>query len=125
MEIPMYRLFIGCTALLSLLVGSVGEAAPSLPFERHGVIERLSAHDGLIVINDATYGLPGTAKVHVSLGKAKGVKERQEEPEVGHISLLRPGMHIGFRVEGEGPGQRGRIVEAWILPPGSIPKSRD
>ena len=121
----MYRLFISCAALLGLLVGPVGEAAPSLPFERHGVIERLSAHDGLIVINDATYGLPSTAKVHVSLGKAKRSKEREEGPEVGHISLLRPGMHIGFRVEGEGPGRQGRIVEAWILPPGSIPKSHN
>jgi hypothetical protein len=121
----MYRLFISCTVLLGLLVGSVGGAAAALPFERHGVIDWLSAHDGLIVINDATYGLSSTARVHASLGKAKGAKERQEEPEAGHISLLRPGMHIGFRVDGEGPGRRGRIVEAWILPPGSIPKSRD
>ena len=121
----MYRLFVSCTALLGLLIMSVGEAAPSLPFERHGVIERLSALDGVIVINDATYGLPSTAKVHVSLGKAKHSKEREEAPEAGSISLLRPGMHIGFRVEGEGPGRHGRIVEAWILPPGTITKSRD
>jgi hypothetical protein len=121
----MYRLFLSCTALLGLLLTSVGAAAPALPFERHGVIERLSAHDGVIVINDATYGLLSTAKVHVSLGKAKRSKEQEKEPEAGTISLLRPGMHIGFRVEGEGPGRRGRLVEAWILPPGTITKSRN
>jgi hypothetical protein len=119
----MYRLFVSCTALLGLLVMSVAAAATSLPFERHGVIERLSAQEAVIVINDATYHLPNTAKVHVSLGKGKRAKERAEEPEAGTISLLRPGMHIGFRVEGEGPGRHGRIVEAWILPPGTISKS--
>jgi hypothetical protein len=123
----MYRLFLSCTALLGLLLASVGNAAPALPFERHGVIERLSASEEFIIINDATYGLPSTARVHVWRTKAKGAKEKEQEnePAPGSPFMLRPGMHIGFRVEGEGPGRHGRIVEAWILPPGSIPKSRN
>jgi hypothetical protein len=34
-------------------------------------------------------------------------------------------MHIGYRVEGEGSGRRGRVVEAWILRLGSLPKSHE
>jgi hypothetical protein len=87
----------------------------------------------IIVINDVTYIVLNTTRVYVFEGKAKRTqeqtrvqsKEAEQAPTYGNASLLREGMHIGYRVEDEGPGRKGRIVEAWILPSGAIPRSRE
>jgi hypothetical protein len=129
----MYRMFVSLTAFLGLLVLSGSVTAAALPFERHGTINHINAHEGVIVINDVTYIVLNTTRVHVFAGKAKRTpeqtreqsKETEQIPEYGNTSLLREGMHIGYRVEGEGPGHKGRIVEAWILQPGTIPRSRE
>jgi hypothetical protein len=117
--------------VLLMLSGRVTSAA--LPFERHGTINHINAHEGVIVINDVTFIVLNTTRVYVFKGKAKSTQEQtraqskdaEQEPAYGNASLLRTGMHIGYRVEGEGPGHKGRIVEAWILPPGTIPRSRE
>ena len=121
----MQRMFISCTMLLGMLALAAGGSSASLPFERHGIIERLSAHQEFIVINDALYILPTTARVHFFRSKAKRAQDQEPPPENGNTFLLRPGMHIGYRVEGEGSGRQGRVVEAWILPPGAVTKSRE
>jgi hypothetical protein len=128
MEKDMYRVFVSIAVCLAMLALSGEGASAQIPFERHGVIHRLSAYQGFIVIDDVTYLLPPTARVYIFEGKTKRPtapgKEAEKEPEYGTTALLREGMHIGYRVEGEGSGRRGRVVEAWILRPGSLPKSR-
>jgi hypothetical protein len=125
LEKSMQRMFIRFTMLLGMLALTAQGTSAALPFERHGIIERLSAHQEVIVINDATYMLPTTARVHFFMPKAKRTKDQEPPPAAGNTFLLRPGMHIGYRVEGEGSGRQGRIVEAWILPPGAVTKSRE
>jgi hypothetical protein len=129
----MYRMFVSVTVFLGLLVLSGGVTSAALPFERHGTINHINAHQGVLVINDVTYIVLNTTRVYVFAGKAKQAqeqskaqsKEAEKAPAYGNASLLREGMHIGYRVEDEGPGRKGRIVEAWILPPGTIPRSRE
>jgi hypothetical protein len=122
----MHRMFISVAVFLGVLVLSGSATLASRPFKRHGVIERLEAHQGLIIIGDVTFSLSSAARVHI-FEKAQRAKEpgkdTETQPESGTIALLRAGMHIGYRVEGEGPGRQGRIVEAWILRPGSLPKA--
>jgi hypothetical protein len=126
-------MFVSVTVFLGLLVLSGGVTSAALPFERHGTINHINAHEGVIVVNDVTYIVLNTTRVYVFKGKAKPTpeqtkaqtKEAPPEPEYGNASLLRAGMHIGYRVEGEGPGRKGRLVEAWILSPGAIPRSRE
>jgi hypothetical protein len=125
LEKSMHRMFISCTMLLAMLALTADGTSASLPFERHGIIEHISAHEEVIVINDAAYTLPTTARVHFFRPKAKQAKDQEPPPQHGNTFLLRPGMHIGYRVEGEGSGRRGRVVEAWILPPGAVTKSRE
>ena len=120
----MQRMLIRFILLLGLSAVTAGGASASPPFERHGIIERISAHEEVIVINDAMYVLPTTAKVHFFRPKGKRTQDQEPPPEGGNTFLLRPGMHIGYRVEGEGSRRRGHIVEAWILPPGAVTKSR-
>jgi hypothetical protein len=125
----MYRVFVSIAVGLTMLALSGQAAMAQLPFERHGVIHRVNAHQGFIVIDDVSYLLLPMARVHIFEGKSKRPpapgKEAEQEPEPGTAALLREGMHIGYRVEGEGSGRRGRVVEAWILRPGSLPKSHE
>ena len=125
----MYRMFVSVTVFLGLLMLSGGVTSAALPFERHGTINHINAHEGVIVISDVTYIVLNTTRVYIFAGKAKRTqepsKDAEQEPAYGNASLLRQGMHIGYRVEGEGPGHKGRLVEAWILPPGTIPRSRE
>jgi hypothetical protein len=125
----MYRVFVSIAVFLTMLALSGQAALAQLPFERHGVIHRVSAPQGFFVIDDVFYSLLSTARVHIFAGKTKRPrapgKEAEQEPEPGTAALLREGMHIGYRLEGEGSGRRGRLVEAWILRPGSLPKSRE
>jgi hypothetical protein len=125
LEKSMQRMFNSFTMLLGLLALTAAGTSASLPFERHGIIERLSAHQEFIVINDVMYILPTTARVHFFMPKAKRAKDQEPPPADGNAFLLRPGMHIGYRVEGEGSGRQGRVVEAWILPPGAVTKSHE
>jgi hypothetical protein len=121
----MQRLFVNLIVLLSTLAAFTGGVSAALPFERHGTIERINAHQGFIVINDVTYLLPASARVHFFAPKGQKPKDQVPPPDAGNAFVLREGMYIGYRIEGEGPGRQGRLVEAWILPPGTISKSRD
>jgi hypothetical protein len=125
----MYRMFVSVTAFLGLLMLSGGVTSAALPFERYGTINHINAYEGVIVINDVTYIVLNTTRVYIFAAKAKRTQESSQDAgkdaAYGNASMLRQGMHIGYRVEGEGPGHKGRIVEAWILPPGTIPRSRE
>jgi hypothetical protein len=110
---------------LGLLMGLQALAAPSLPFARRGVIDRIDLQNRIIVVNDAVYVVPASMQVHLFYGQARRPQDQQPQPQVLTAVALRQGMHIGFNVEGEGAGQKGKMIEAWILMPGSLHQSRE
>ena len=67
----MYRMFVSVTVFLGLLMLSGGVTSAALPFERHGTINHINAHEGVIVINDVTYIVLNTTRVYIFAGKAK------------------------------------------------------
>lgn len=92
--------------LVLLQVGTSTEPA----FDRTGIIEHLDAQKRIVVVDDVSYVLPASVRIH-------GVEAQpQENDSQKNTELpLRQGMRIGFEVEGGGPGRLGRLVEVWIL----------
>jgi len=109
-----------------LLVAVQAGAAPaSAPYARHGTIDLIDHNSRTVVINDAVYILPATVRVYLPESTAPLAPEPRKERVPGSALTLQKGMHIGFNVEDEGPGRKGRIIEAWVLPRGSKPQSRE
>jgi hypothetical protein len=103
LTIASFTLALGLLVLLQ--VGTSTEP----PFGRTGTIDRFDAQKGMVVVDDVSYVLSASARVH-------GSEAQQETGSQKNAVLpLRQGMRIGFEVEGERPGRPGRIVEVWIL----------
>jgi hypothetical protein len=106
---------------LLLLLVSVAGAQPQQIFKRTGMVNSIDFDADMIVINDSRYGLPAAVRVYTYDPTLKDMKELRDERRLRDRRVLREGMHIGYSVEGEGGGKRGRLVEVWILPLGSSP----
>jgi hypothetical protein len=103
LTIASFALALGLLVLLQ--VGTSTEP----PFDHTGMIDRLDAQKGIVVVDDISYVLSASVRVH-------GLEAQQEtESQKNTVLLLRQGMRIGFEVEGEGPERPGRIVEVWVL----------
>jgi hypothetical protein len=97
------------TLALGLLVLRQVGMSTEPPFGRTGMIDHLDAQKGIVVVDDISYVLSASVRVH-------GLGAQQEtDSQKDTVPPLRQGMRIGFEVEGEGPGRLGRIVEVWIL----------
>ncbi|GIX48570.1 MAG: hypothetical protein KatS3mg131_2781 [Candidatus Tectimicrobiota bacterium] len=105
---------------LAALAWGAPRESSRLPFERFGVIDRVSPEEDTIVISDMRYVLPATVRVYL-WGEAKAPRGR-ETPPFGNRYALRPGMHVGYTVGGEGGGRVGHLLEVWILPPHAVPR---
>ena len=117
-QLKSIRVSLICGVALFCL--QAAHATQTTPFSRDGEIHELNAHLQNIVINDVRYILPHTVKVYLYDLEAQRSNGQYKGRDLGNGAVLRKGMHIGFNVIGEEGGKKGHIVEAWILPPGSI-----
>lgn len=117
------RLWVSLLSLGVLLMMQAANASQTTPFQRHGEIHEVNAHLQDIVINDMRYKLPHTMKVYLYDQEAQRSDGQYKGRDLGNAAVLRKGMYIGFNVTGEGGGSIGHVIEAWILPPGSLKAS--
>jgi len=96
-------------ALILLVLRQVGTSTEP-PFGHTGMIDRLDAQKGIVVVDDVSYVLPASVRVH-----GFGAQQQEAGSQKNTVPPLRQGMRIGFEVEGAGPGRPGRIVEVWVL----------
>ena len=108
---------------LLLVAGYAGAAPAPTPFARRGIINRIDLNDRTIVVSDALYILPATVRVYFD--NLPSSSNQRKERVAGTAVSLQQGMLIGFNVDDEGPGRKGRILEVWVLPSGSNAKSRE
>ena len=104
LTIASFTLALGLLVLLQ--VGTSTEPA----FDRTGIIDHLDAPKRIVVVDDVSYVLPASVRIH-----GVGAQQQESDSQKNTELPLRQGMRIGFEVEGEGPGGLGRIVEVWIL----------
>lgn len=121
---PRDRL-IGTALLFGLLMGTQALAASEYPFARHGTINQIDANERTMVVNDVTYRLAPSMRVQLFDRRTTPGAEQQDGQASGPNLTLRKGMLIGFNVKDEGPGKKGQIVEAWVLPQHSMKPSRE
>lgn len=114
---------VSLICLVACLCLQAVNAAQTAPFARDGEIHELDAHVQYIVINDVRYILPHTMKVYLYDLEAQRSNGQYKGRDLGNAAVLRKGMHIGFNVIREGGGSIGHVVEAWILPPGTLKTS--
>jgi hypothetical protein len=107
------------------VAGHAGAAPAPAPFARRGTIDQIDHNSRTIVINDAVYILPAATRVYLPESTTPLTPDRRKERVPGTVLTLQKGMHIGFNVEDEGPGRKGRITEAWVLPRGRHNESQE
>lgn len=111
--------------IMSLVLFSYGVASenplpdrnPAFPkyypdsFKSQGRFQEIDMQNGTLTINATQYAYDHNVRVHTL------------NTEHGSISMLKPGMAIGFQFHAYSKGNKRIISEIWVLPPNALVES--
>lgn len=74
-------------------------------FKNQGQFQEIHIQEGTLIINATKYAYDHNVRVHTL------------DTEHGSISMLKPGVEIGFQLHSYNKGNMRIVSEIWILPP--------